>query len=111
MHARNESRPLRAEIRRLLAAWLLLLLLGALELALSFLHIARSLRPLIIVPGVAMVIVVAVSFMEVRKGPVIVRAFAVAAAFWLLVLLLLGSADPLTRIDHYVPSVRAAAEH
>ncbi len=95
--------PLRSQIRRLLLTWLLLVLLGAGELALSFIHMSRVLRPLVMIPGVLMVILVAVSFMEIRKGPVIIRAFAVAAVFWLLVLLILGSADALTRIDYYVP--------
>jgi len=50
-----------------------------------------------------MVLVVSIGFMEVKKGPVIVRAFVVAAMFWLFVLLALGSADPLTRTNYYVP--------
>jgi hypothetical protein len=108
---REERGPLRSALGRSLVTWLVLLLLGAAELGLSFLHMSRSLRPLIMIPGVLMVIIVVVSFMEVRKGPVIVRAFAVAAAFWLLVLLALGSADPLTRSDYYVPGVTATAEH
>jgi hypothetical protein len=49
------------------------------------------------IPGVLMVLVVSIGFMEVKKGPVIVRAFAVAAMFWLFVLLVLGSADPLSQ--------------
>jgi hypothetical protein len=93
-----------SHVARLMGAWLLLLLLGAVEFALSFLSIGHALRPLIMVPGVLMVVVVAVTFMEVREGPTIVRAFAVAAAFWLLVLLILGSADPFTRTDNYTIS-------
>jgi hypothetical protein len=69
------------------------------ELTASFLPLPRSLRPLLLIPAGLMVVLVAVSFMEVRRGPVIVRAFAGAALFWLLVLLGLGSVDPLTRID------------
>lgn len=88
---------------RLLLAWLLLLFLGGLEFAASFLPLGRSLRPLVIIPGVLMVVVVAIMFMEVGKGPVIVRGFAVAAMFWLIVLLGLGSADPITRTDYHVP--------
>ncbi len=108
MRARDETSrgapsTLGAAIRRLLVTWFVLLLLGAAELALSFIHLARSLRPLVAIPGVLMAIVVVVGFMEVRRGPVIIRAFAVGAGFWLLVLLILGSVDPLTRIDCYVP--------
>jgi hypothetical protein len=50
-----------------------------------------------------MAMVVGISFMEVKKGPPLVRAFALAALFWLLILLALGSADPLTRRNYPVP--------
>jgi hypothetical protein len=90
---------------RLLVTWGLLILLGGTELAASYLPLARSWRPLIMIPGVLMVLVVSIVFMEVKKGPVIVRAFAVAAMFWLFVLLALGSADPLTRTNYYVPDI------
>ena len=88
---------------RLLLAWGLLILLGGAELAASYLPLARSWRPLIMIPAVLMVLVVSIVFMEIKKGPVIVRAFAVAAMFWLFILLALGSADPLTRLNYYVP--------
>ena len=87
----------------LLLSWLVLLLLGGFEFAASFLPLGRSLRPLIIFPGVLMVAVVAIGFMEIGKGPAIVRGFAIAAMFWLIVLLGLGSVDPLTRTDYRVP--------
>lgn len=88
---------------RLFLSWVALLLLGGAEFAVSFLDIGRSLRPLVMIPGVLMVGVVAINFMEVAKGPSIVRGFAVAAMFWLIVLLGLGSIDPLTRVDYLVP--------
>jgi hypothetical protein len=88
---------------RLLLAWGLLILLGGMEFAASYLPLVRSWRPLIMIPGVLMVLVVAIAFMEVNKGPAIVRAFALAGIFWLFVLLALGSVDPLTRTNHYVP--------
>lgn len=105
MTPRNEAavgRPM----RRLVFTWLSLLLLGALEVAASYLPLARAWRPLIMIPALLMVALVATMFMEVRKGPVIVRAFAVAAVFWLFVLLALGSVDPLTRKEHPVPGSR-----
>jgi hypothetical protein len=83
--------------------WGLLILFGGAEFAAGYLPLARSWRPLIMIPGVLMILVVAIGFMEVRKGPVIVRAFAVGALFWLFVLLALGSADPFTRTNYYVP--------
>jgi hypothetical protein len=105
MHPSKEN-PVAAELRRLLRIWLALLVLGGAEFAASFLPLPRSLRPLVILPGVLMVASVAVGFMEVKRGIVLVRAFAVAAMFWLLVLLALGSADPLTRTDHHVPNAQ-----
>jgi len=91
---------------RLLILWGLLVVLGGVEFFASTLRLERSWRPLIMIPGVLMVLVVVIGLMEVRKGPVIVRAFAVAAMFWLFVLLVLGSADPLTRTNHYMPEAQ-----
>lgn len=87
------------DVGRLVALWLALLALGAIEFALSFLPWGPGARPLVILPAIAMIAVVAVGFMNVTKGPTIVRTFAIAALFWLLVLLGLGSVDALTRID------------
>jgi preprotein translocase subunit SecG len=53
-----------------------------------------------------MVATVAIGYMEVRRGSVLARTFAIAAMFWLLVLLALGTADPLTRTDYRVPDVQ-----
>jgi cytochrome c oxidase subunit IV len=88
------------ELRHLLLTWLLLLLLGGAEFATSFLPLPRALRPLLIIPAALMVLGVAIGFMEVRRGSALVRAFAVAAVLWLLILLGLGSVDPLTRTDY-----------
>jgi hypothetical protein len=44
--------------------------------------------------------------MEIRRGSVLMRAFALGALFWLLILLGLGSADPLTRTDYPVSGVQ-----
>ena len=63
---------------RLLLGWLLLLGLLAVEFGLSFLTMTPELRTLLMVPAAAMVAVVAVVFMEIRHGPVIVRGFAAA---------------------------------
>jgi hypothetical protein len=105
-HHPHQESEMSSKFRSLLFSWILLLLLGGAEFAVSFLPLGRSLRPLVMIPGVLMVAVVAVSFMEVGRGPTIVRGFAVAAIFWLIVLLGLGSADPLTRTDYQVPHER-----
>jgi cytochrome c oxidase subunit IV len=95
----RSKEEMRREIWRLALVWGGLVSLGAAEFAASFLPLPRSLRPLLLILAGLMVLLVADGFMEVRKGPSIVRAFAVAALFWLLVLLGLGSVDPLTRTD------------
>ena|SRR5205085_2149228 len=94
--------------RRLLVAWAALLGLLGIELAASFLPLAHSARVLLLVPAVLMAAVVAAVFMEIGRGSALVRLFAAAGLLWLLILLALGSLDPLTRIDYQVP---VAAKH
>ena len=98
------NHELRIEVRRLLSAWLGIVLLGALEFGLALLPLPHAIRPLIIAPAIAMIAAVALQFMDLKRGPAIVRAFAVAALFWLLVLLVLGSCDPFSRTDYLVKS-------
>ena len=89
-------------MRRLFATYLgLLLLLGG-ELGLSFLPPSRNLRPMLLVPALVMVGLVGFQYMQVRSGPAIVRLFASPALLWLIVLLGLGSLDPLSRIQYPV---------
>ncbi len=87
---------------RLLLAWVLLMILLAVEFGASFLPLGRSARPLVLVPAVLMVGAVGTLFMQIGRGPTIVRLFAVAGLLWLSVLLGLGSLDPMTRTDHHV---------
>jgi len=102
MAPQPQQRRFPPETTRLALLWLVLLLLGGIELGLSFLPLSRLARPIVMLPAMAMIGVVAAGFMNVTKGPAIVRAFAIAALFWLLVLLALGSVDALTRIDYAV---------
>jgi cytochrome c oxidase subunit IV len=88
--------------RRLLLAWALLMVLLAIEFGASFLPLGRSARPLVLVPAVLMVGAVVTLFMQIGRGPMIVRLFAVAGLLWLSILLGLGSLDPLTRTDYHV---------
>jgi caa(3)-type oxidase subunit IV len=88
--------------RRLWLALVLLLVLLAIEFGVSFLPLGRSARPLVLIPAVLMVGVVGTDFMEVGRGPEIIRLFAIAALLWLSILLGLGSLDPLTRIEYLV---------
>ena len=87
---------------RLILTWLALLALLAAELGMSFLPLTPSGRPLILIPALAMLGVVVTSCMRIGRGPVIVRLFAAAGALWLLILLALGSLDPLTRVVYPV---------
>ncbi len=87
---------------RLWLTLVLLLVLLAIEFGASFLPLDRSTRPLVLIPAVLMVGVVGTIFMEVGRGPEIIRLFAVAALLWLSILLGLGSLDPLTRIEYQV---------
>jgi len=93
--------------RRLWQALGLLLVLLAVELGMSFLPLNRGARPLVLIPAVAMVGIVGATFMEVRRGPGIVRLFAGAALLWLTILLGLGSLDPMTRTDYDVRDLSA----
>ncbi|MBV8777303.1 MAG: hypothetical protein JO258_08915, partial [Alphaproteobacteria bacterium] len=45
---------------------------------------------------------VATMFMQIGRGPALVRVFAAAGLLWLTILLGLGSVDPLTRTDYPV---------
>ncbi len=89
---------------RLLLGWGLLLVLLAAEFGLSFLSLAPWARVFLLVPAAGMVAIVAIVFMDIGDGPVIVRGFAAAGLVWLLVLLGLGSMDPMTRTHYQVSS-------
>jgi cytochrome c oxidase subunit IV len=85
------------EHRQLVLCWVVLLVLAALEFAGAFVPLARGWRPLLLLPACCMAALVAVMFMDVRRGPALVRGFAIIGLFWLAVLLGLGMVDPLTR--------------
>ena len=89
--------------RDVLFTWLALLILIAIELGGSVIHFDRSLRPLLLVPAMGMVALVGLMFMRVRQGIAPARGFALAGLLWLLLLLGLGTMDPLTRTLYHVP--------
>jgi hypothetical protein len=90
--------------RRLVFGWLGLLALAAIEFGGSYLPLPWSLRPLLLLPALAMVATVALLFMRVATGPAMVRSFAIATVFWLIILLGLGTLDPMTRAVYQVQS-------
>jgi hypothetical protein len=79
------------------AIWLLLMLLLAVEF---FVGGAASMAI-----GVAMAVIVTLTYMRLARTKGVSSAFAVAAVLWLLVLLGLGSMDPATRRDIAVPTL------
>ena len=85
-------------LRRPFLTWLALLLLLAFQAV-----IGRVLGwgNVSLAIGLAMAGLVAIFFMDVGRGPGLVRVFAAAGVFWLIVLLGLGLTDPLTR--HTIP--------
>jgi hypothetical protein len=88
---------MRTRHRRNLFAFIALLLLAGIEFGCSLVPFDRSLRPLLVVPAIGMVGLVAICFMRIGTGPTLARGFAIAGLFWLTILLGLGMMDPLTR--------------
>ena len=88
---------------------LLSLLLGV-ELAMVLVPHAQSFGNLVLVPAGLMVAIVALAFMDLRQGPTVVHLFVAGGLVGLLVLLGLGTMDPLTRTMYYVPEYYAPAQ-
>ena len=98
---------MRSHAIRLVGTFVLLLILLAIEVLLSFSPLSSSFRIVILIPAAAMVAVVAFGFMEISRAPPAAHLFAVAALLWLAILLGLGSMDPLTRTNYAVSAWRA----
>lgn len=90
--------------RQLLLCWVGLVLLAAIEFGCAWIPFNPSHRPVLLLPALAMVALVAIMFMRVRSGVAIVRVFALAALFWLTIMLGLGMMDPLTRAIYPIAS-------
>jgi cytochrome c oxidase subunit IV len=91
---------MREHLRRLAWTWVVLLVLLAIQFGASFLPLSPSMRLLLLVPAALMLAAVATMFMQIGRGPALVRVFAAAALLWVSILLGLGSLDPLTRTDY-----------
>ena len=89
-------------LRQLLLAWILLMVLLAIEFGASFIPLGRSARPLVLIPAILIVAAVGTLFMQIGREIAVVRLFAAAGLLWLSILLGLGSLDPLTRTDYHV---------
>lgn len=88
---------MRRVLRPPLLAWLGLLALLAVEFGAAHLPLGHALAGLILLPAAAMVAVVGFAFMRLGSSGRLARCFAIAALFWLALLLSLGSMDPMTR--------------
>jgi hypothetical protein len=95
--------------RHAMFAWLALLLLAVVEIAGSCIHFDRSLRPLLLLPALVMMAIVGLMFMRVQHGIAPARGFALAGLLWLLLLLGLGTMDPLTRAIYPVGTPTSAS--
>jgi caa(3)-type oxidase subunit IV len=83
--------------------WIALLILQGVEVIITiFSGLEGSNRLLILIPAAGMILLVVIVFMHVGRGPTIVRGFAAAAAFWLTILIGLGSIDAVTRVMYPV---------
>ena len=90
-----------------LRAWGGLLLLLALEIGASFLHLGWIGPPLVMVIAAAMVAVVGFAFMHLRGASSLAQGFVVAALVWLTILIGLTAVDRFTRTDYPVPVSRS----
>ncbi len=90
---------------RAVLVWLLLLALLAIEFGLSRMGTVGQAVPLV---GMAMAVIVAMTFMRLGNARGLPTVFALAGMFWLAVLFGLGSLDPLTRHDVPVAADRTA---
>jgi uncharacterized membrane protein len=84
-------------VRRAIVHWLALLLIASAMFAGAWLPLPPAVRPLLLLPSIGMAALIATGFMRLPAGGVLSWGFAVAALFWLGVLLSLASIDPLTR--------------
>lgn len=98
-----------ARLRVIAICWLAALMLLGLECAASLLPLPRAARPLLLAPALAIAAIVAFGSMRLHRSPGLAKISAIAGLFWLLVLLTLGSVDPVTRVMYPVPSSAPAA--
>ncbi|CAH2600593.1 conserved membrane protein of unknown function [Rhodovastum atsumiense] len=93
-------------LRRLGGSWLAVLGLLAAQLWAVPLLPGWLAAPALVLLMAAMLIVIGTAFMRMYSVSGLAQAFAVAALLWLVILLGLGSVDPLTRTDYSVPVTR-----
>jgi cytochrome c oxidase subunit 4 len=89
----------KAALKRIWLCWAGLMLLLASTTAIAFLPLGRFNAFVALAIAACKALLVLIVFMELKRSSGLVRAFAAAGFFWLLILLTLTSADYLTRRD------------
>jgi cytochrome c oxidase subunit IV len=89
--------------RMVLRCWLALLVLLALTTASAFLPLRTANVFISLGIAVAKALIVLLFFMELKASAALVRVFAAAGFFWLMIMIALTSADYTHRTDQRVP--------
>lgn len=90
--------------RTIWKCWAALMLLLASTTAIAFLPLGRFNLIVAIGIAIAKALLVVIFFMELRRSSGLVRAFAAAGFFWLLIMLGLTGADYASRHEDYIAS-------
>jgi cytochrome c oxidase subunit 4 len=94
--------------RLILRCWLALMVLLALTTASAFIPLGSANLFVSLAIAIAKALVVLLFFMELRVSSALVRVFAAAGFFWLMIMIALTSADYTHRTDQRVPLDRTA---
>jgi cytochrome c oxidase subunit 4 len=86
-----------------LRCWLALMLLLALTTGLAFAPLGSATLFVSLTVAAAKALLVLLLFMELKAGNSLIRAFAAAGFFWLMIMIALTAADYTHRTDVRVP--------
>jgi len=86
-----------------LRCWLALMLLLALTTGLAFAPLGSATLLVSLTVAAAKALLVLLLFMELKAGNALIRAFAAAGFFWLMIMIALTAADYTHRTDVRVP--------
>jgi cytochrome c oxidase subunit 4 len=86
-----------------LRCWLALMILLALTTASAFIPLGTANLFVSLAIAATKALIVLVFFMELRAGNALVRVFAAAGFFWLMIMIALTSADYTHRTDQRAP--------
>jgi len=89
--------------RAILKCWAALMLLLALTTGLAFVPLGSAQLGVSLAIALTKALIVLLLFMELRASSGLVRVFAAAGFFWLLIMIGLTSADYTHRTDHRAP--------